>query len=91
MRRAVTAALMSMRSALVDTRSTREPLAVTGPVSLAEVTQQVLALHRGSRLERVLAVCSVLVGDSPVGTRDPGQVLVAPGSSVEFLPPFAGG
>lgn len=68
-----------------------DELAVTGPVSLAEVTQQVLALHRGSRLESVVAVCSVLVGDTPVGTRDPAQVVVPPGSSVEFLPPFAGG
>jgi len=66
-------------------------LTVTGPVSLAEVTQQVLALHRGSRLEDVIAVCSVLVGDRPAGKGDPAQVVVEPGASVEFLPPFAGG
>jgi molybdopterin converting factor small subunit len=66
-------------------------LDVTGPVSLAEVTQQVLALHRGSRLESVIGVCSVLVGDQPAGTRDPAQVMVEPGATVEFLPPFAGG
>jgi molybdopterin synthase sulfur carrier subunit len=68
-----------------------DELAVEGPVSLAEVTQQVLALHRGSRLSDVIAVCSVLVGDRPAGTRDPAQVVVEPGSTVEFLPPFAGG
>ena len=68
-----------------------DQLAVAGPVSLAEVTQQVLALHRGSRLSDVIAVCSVLVGDRPAGTGDPAQVLVEPGSTVEFLPPFAGG
>jgi len=68
-----------------------DQLAVEGPVSLAEVTQQVLALHRGSRLSDVIAVCSVLVGDRPAGTRDPAQVVVEPGSTVEFLPPFAGG
>jgi molybdopterin synthase sulfur carrier subunit len=68
-----------------------DELVVEGPVSLAEVTQQVLALHRGSRLSDVIAVCSVLVGDRPAGTRDPGQVMVEPGTTVEFLPPFAGG
>jgi molybdopterin converting factor small subunit len=68
-----------------------DELAVEGPVSLAEVTQQVLALHRGSRLSEVIAVCSVLIGDRPAGTRDPAQVVVEPGSTVEFLPPFAGG
>ncbi len=68
-----------------------DQLAVTGPVSLAEVTQQVLALHRGSRLESVIAACSVLIGDRPAGTGDPAQVVVEPGASVEFLPPFAGG
>lgn len=44
-----------------------------------------------ARLERVLAVCSVLVGDRPLGGADPAAFLVAPGSRVEFLPPFAGG
>mgnify|MGYP000978149611 FL=1 len=39
----------------------------------------------------MLQVCSTLVGDRPVSTDDPGDVLVQPGSSVEFLPPFAGG
>jgi molybdopterin synthase sulfur carrier subunit len=43
------------------------------------------------RLAEVLAVCSTLVGDQPVGRADPGSVLVAPGQAVEFLPPFAGG
>ena len=66
-------------------------LTVAGPVSLAEVVQQAVALHRGSRLEQVLSVCSVLVGDRPVSSSDPGQVVVEPGATVEFLPPFAGG
>src|SRR6476469_4156926 len=43
------------------------------------------------RLAEVLAVCSTLVGDQPVGRADPGSVLVAPGQTVEVLPPFAGG
>jgi hypothetical protein len=39
----------------------------------------------------VIAVCSVLVGDQPVATRDPAGVTVVPGTTIEFLPPFAGG
>jgi hypothetical protein len=39
----------------------------------------------------VLEACSVLVGDLPVKSRDPEQVIVLPGQVVEFLPPFAGG
>ncbi len=68
-----------------------DELAVNGPVSLAEVMSQAKALHRGSRLGDVLDICSVLVGDRPSSTEDPADVVVAPGSSVEFLPPFAGG
>jgi len=68
-----------------------DELVVQGPVSLAEVRAQAVALHRGSRLEQVLSVCSVLLGDRPVGTADPAQVVVEPGTTVEFLPPFAGG
>jgi sulfur-carrier protein len=68
-----------------------DQLTVSGPVSLAEVTQQALALHRGSRLDEVIGVCSVLVGDRPARTQDPAQVVVEPGTTVEFLPPFAGG
>jgi molybdopterin converting factor small subunit len=66
-------------------------LAVAGPVSLAEVTQQVLTLHQDSRLHDVIGVCSVLVGDRPARTQDPAEVMVEPGTTVEFLPPFAGG
>ena len=50
-----------------------------------------VGLHPGSRLGEVLQVCSVLVGDRPVSSEEPGDVEVPPGSSVEFLPPFAGG
>ena len=50
-----------------------------------------MALHPGTRLPNVLEACSVLVGDQPVGSRHPDDVLVTPGQSVEFLPPFAGG
>ena len=40
--------------------------------------------------DAVLGVCSVLVGDRPVGSRDPGSRRTT-GDTVEFLPPFAGG
>jgi len=68
-----------------------EEVGVLGPVALAEVVRRVLASHDDPRLERVLGVCSVLVGDSPAGTHDPEDVVVHPGQTVEFLPPFAGG
>lgn len=66
-------------------------LVVLGPVSLAEVVSQATALHRGTRLGEVLEICSVLVGDRPSSVEDPADVVVAPGATVEFLPPFAGG
>jgi len=68
-----------------------DELSVEGPISLADVRERALALHPGTRLPDVLAVCSTLVGDQPVGRQDPGGVDVPPGSTVEFLPPFAGG
>lgn len=71
--------------------SDSDTLAVTGPSTLADVRRRVVELHPGTRLAEVLAACSVLVGDRPAGTRAPEDVVVSPGDSVEFLPPFAGG
>jgi molybdopterin converting factor small subunit len=68
-----------------------DDLPVDGPLSLADVVRRSVALHPGSRLPRVLEVCSVLIGDQPVKSRDPASVTVRPGQTVEFLPPFAGG
>ena len=68
-----------------------DDLAVDGPITLAEVVRRAVALHPGTRLPEVLQVCSTLIGDRPVGSDDPGRVVVKPGESVEFLPPFAGG
>ncbi|MCZ4499897.1 MAG: thiamine biosynthesis protein ThiS [Marmoricola sp.] len=69
-----------------------EQVDVPGPVTLASLVDVALARRAGDPLlQAVLASCSVLVGDRPVGTEDPDAVLVAPGESVEFLPPFAGG
>jgi len=64
---------------------------VAGPVTLAEVLRRVLIAHPGADVARTIGVCSVLVGDRPVSTEEPGDVIVQPGASVEFLPPFAGG
>lgn len=65
---------------------------VAGPVSLAEVRDRAVALHPDAdRLADVVKACSVLLDDEPLGRRDPETVLVRPGMSVEFLPPFAGG
>lgn len=67
-------------------------LEVTGPVTLHDLRERARALHAGAaRFSAVLDTCSVLVGDRPVASEDPGSVQVAPGETVEFLPPFAGG
>jgi molybdopterin converting factor small subunit len=68
-----------------------DTIEVAGVVSLAELRDRAAALHPGSRLGAVLAVCSVLVGDQPVASLDPAAVEVRAGDTVEFLPPFAGG
>ena len=69
-----------------------EQVPVDGPVPLAELVAGALERHGGSeRLRGLIASCSVLVGDRPVASADPADVLVEPGQSVEFLPPFAGG
>jgi molybdopterin converting factor small subunit len=68
-----------------------DDLPVTGPATLAEVRAAAAALHPGTRLAEVLAACSTLVGDQPVGRADPASYVIEPGAAVEFLPPFAGG
>lgn len=69
-----------------------DPLEVSGLTTLAELVARVKGLHAASpRFAQVLATCSVMVGDRPVTTEDPSAVKVAPGATVEFLPPFAGG
>lgn len=66
-------------------------LPATGPLTLTDVVRRAVALHPGTRLPNVLEACSVLVGDQPVGSRQPDGVIISPGQTVEFLPPFAGG
>ncbi|WP_139977426.1 MoaD/ThiS family protein [Nocardioides litoris] len=68
-----------------------EDVAVDGPVTLADLRARLAEAHPGTTLARVLDVCSVLLGDRPVKGQDPATVTVDPGTTVEFLPPFAGG
>ncbi len=64
---------------------------VAAEVSLSALMGLVLERHPDDRMARTVAVCSVLVGDLPVRSQDPDTVMIAPGSVVELLPPFAGG
>ena len=60
--------------------------------TLAVLLKTVRELHADRpRLPDVVGVCSVLVGDRPVGATDPDDVAIRPGDTVELLPPFAGG
>lgn len=68
-----------------------DQVAVEAPITLTTLLGHLVRLHPERRLLPVLEACSVLLGDRPVSTEDPDDVLVPPGSSVEFLPPFAGG
>jgi len=68
-----------------------ESVATTEPMTLAALRAEVLGRHAGGRLPAVLDVCSVLVGERPVSSADPADVVVRPGESIDFLPPFAGG
>jgi len=58
--------------------------------TLADLLRDVVD-RRGEAMARVVAVCSVLIDEQPVGTRAHAEVLVHPGQVVELLPPFAGG
>lgn len=59
--------------------------------TLADILAAVHANHPERRFADVVAICSVVIGDRPVGSRDPAEIRMAPGDTVEFLPPFAGG
>lgn len=70
----------------------KDVVEVAGETTLADLLGQVRDRHADRpRLDDVIAVCSVLVGDRPVGAGDPTAVVVRPGETVELLPPFAGG
>lgn len=87
---AVTVRYWASARAAAGVAEDRIPL--SEPVSVAGIRALAIALHPGSaRLPDVLGVCSVLIDDLPLGRRDPDEVLVEAGATVEFLPPFAGG
>ena len=70
----------------------KDILEVKGDTSLDQVLERVRLRHVDRpRFKDVVTVCSVLIGDRPVGTTDPAAVVVHPGDTVELLPPFAGG
>ncbi|MET8574497.1 MULTISPECIES: MoaD/ThiS family protein [unclassified Streptomyces] len=58
--------------------------------TLAQALDAVRSRHPGE-LTRVLRRCSFLIDGDPVGTRGHDTVRLAPGGTVEVLPPFAGG
>ena len=67
-------------------------VALASEPTVAQVRDAVVdALPGRPDLARVLEVCSALVGDRPVGASAAPDVHVPPDTSVEFLPPFAGG
>lgn len=70
-----------------------EQVTVVGasPATLADVVREVLAIHPDDKMAQVIQVCSVLIGEQPLGGRAPAEVQLVGGERVEFLPPFAGG
>lgn len=60
--------------------------------TLAELLDEIHRRHHDrDRFDDVISICSILVGETPVGAKDPSSVALPRGVSVEFLPPFAGG
>ena len=69
-----------------------DDLPVDGPTTLADVVRRALALHPDApRLPDVLHGARSWSATARSSAEDPDEVVVGPGSSVEFLPPFAGG
>jgi molybdopterin synthase sulfur carrier subunit len=63
-----------------------------GATNLAALLAAARERHADERrFAPVLAMCSLLVGDRPLGSRDPSEVPLEDGAVVEALPPFAGG
>jgi sulfur-carrier protein len=63
-----------------------------GAANLADLLAVARERHADQpRFAPVLAMCTLLVGDRPLGSRDPAAVTLEEGVVVEALPPFAGG
>ena len=67
-----------------------EVVELPADAKLGELTDVIRGRH-GAELDRVIAVCSVLVDGIQAGTAQPETVALPDGARVEFLPPFAGG
>ena len=59
-------------------------------LTLADALSAVRQRH-GEALSRVLARCSYVVDEAPVGGRVHSGVELSEGGTIEVLPPFAGG
>ena len=60
--------------------------------TLAELIDRITSHHgNANRFADIIDCCAILLGDTPVGTRDRAKVLLNEGDTLEFLPPFAGG
>ncbi|WP_214413856.1 MoaD/ThiS family protein [Sphaerisporangium fuscum] len=59
--------------------------------TLGELVAHITLKYENSDLPRVLRRCSFLVDGHPAGVRDPHDVELPDGATVEVLPPFAGG
>lgn len=60
--------------------------------TVEEVLAAVVEAHSDTpRFAEVLGVSSVLIGEQPLGARDPAEVRISAGDVLEVLPPFAGG
>lgn len=60
--------------------------------NLADLLHEISRRHRDrDRFDDVISTCSILIGETPVGAREPSGVRLHSGDTVEFLPPFAGG
>lgn len=60
--------------------------------SVADVLAAARQSHQEEpRFAEVLSVCSLLLGEKPLGTSDLSRVEVAEGDVLDVLPPFAGG
>ena len=69
-----------------------ETVDVGAGTTLRDLLDQVRRAHADRpKLPAVIGVCSVLVGERPVGSTDPADVPIRAGDTVELLPPFAGG
>jgi molybdopterin synthase sulfur carrier subunit len=65
---------------------------VVSGATVAEVLSAVRSLYVDNpRFGAVLDVCSVVLGERPLGTVDLSTVPVEDGDVIDLLPPFAGG